>query len=410
MKSRDVTVKPTRHTAFFEELGRLNDREPDWNSLLTGLAVLRIIDDLAESSSPAIERIEAARKTATGIQSGNPSRTILLRILDTLETARSLTPGLARQVLDYGRALDLEARYNLAADVFETISANRTPTTDPKLLIESLTSLGAASRNLGEWDRSELSYAAAQYHADVTGDLALSLTAQVGVANNHIAHGNLPSAASELDEVLAQTKEHNFQAVEGLALHAYAYLSITKRDYQRAVHYGYRSLELTVNETARDRVLGDIAAAYAGLGRRDTARDGYSIVAVTSPHQWVRWQATLNLMELAIDEGSEQVFDDFRSEMETQPLEPRLGVFFLMLKGRGLRRFGHAGWEELLNEAHDKAVENRLHGMAFEVEAERARSVAPRADSNVSTSAALNGELDQIAEAIRLLREEVVSE
>jgi tetratricopeptide (TPR) repeat protein len=411
MKIRDVMAARTGHNAFFEELGRLDDSNPEWNSLLAGLAVLRIVDDLVSDehreASQSTERIQAARKTASAIPAGNPSRAVLLRIVDELEGSTSLTSELTRHLLDYGRALDLQARWNLAADVFETISANRS-TSESQLLVESLIALGGAARNIGDWDRSDLSYAEAQYRADVADNLALSLTAQVGVANNHIAHGNLPSAASELDDVLAQTRQHNFQRVEALALHGYAHLLASKRDYQHAIHYAYRSLELTVNQTDRDRILGDIAAAYAGLGRRDTARDGYSIVALTSSHQWVRWQATLNLMELSIEEGSEHVFDRFCSELENQPLEPRLAVFFLMLKGRGLRLFGREGWESALDEARLKAEAYRLHQLAFEVEAERGPErgpVIPKPNFVDPT----NGELNQIAEAIRRLREEVAS-
>lgn len=126
-----------------------------------------------------------------------------------------------------------------------------------------------------------------------------------------------------MHDVVGEARAHNLQQVEALVVHAQASVAHSRGDYQRAVHLACRSLELTTNKTSRERFLGDTAAAYAGLGMRDTARDGYSIVAMTSPHQWVRWQATLDSVDEAtrttarVEEGrpgrwrrvTEQLFD-----------------------------------------------------------------------------------------------------
>ena len=81
------------------------------------------------------------------------------------------------------------------------------------------------------------------------------------------------------------------------------------------------AVSLTIDKTARERILGEIAAAYHGLGMLDAARDGYSIVAVTSPHQWVRWQATINLMELAVADCDESQFDTYVEQLSTAALD-----------------------------------------------------------------------------------------
>lgn len=409
-----------RHQVFFEALGALDESDSNWSSLLAGLSVLRIVDALADDSGTRLDipragidaaGIDAARATANSIREGDTSRAILLRIVDLLEKPHALTGKLARDLLAYGRSLDLEARWPLAADVFRTISENFRSRQNAAVVIESLTSLGAAARNIGEWETSDRSYAEAQHMADSIGARALSLTAQVGIANSHVAHGNLPAAEAELKEVLQEAGAFALQQIEAIALHTHAYLAITSGDYQRAVHYGYRSLELTTNETARDRILGDIAAAYAGLGLRETARDGYSIVAVTSPHQWVRWQATLNLMELAIEDGAEKLFDNYSAQVQNEPLGPRLGAYLLLLKARGFRRFGRSGSEELFAEAHDEATRHRLHQIAFEVDAEREREPLPLPVGRATTglSEVHPGELERIAEMLMQLREEVVA-
>lgn len=404
-----------RHQAFFETLGTTDASMPVWNSVLAGLSVLRIVDSMAAEphSGPDVQsaRVDAAKATAMAIRDGDSSKAILLRIINLLETTSELTRELANELMTYGKSLDLEARWPLAADVFRTVSERFRSRENAAVVIESLTALGAAARNTGDWDVSDRSYAEAQYMADSIGNTVLSLTAQVGIANSHVAHGNLPSAADELEEVLAEAGKRGLQQVEALALHTQAYLAITGGNYQRAVHCGYRSLELTTNETARDRILGDIAAAYAGLGMRDTARDGYSIVAVTSPHQWVRWQATLNLVELAIEDGSESLFDDYAGQVENEPLDPRLRSFLLLLKARAFKRFGREGSAEFFAAAHEQAMKHRLYQMAFEIDAERTTETVarPSGDPTIGASEVQTGEIERIAEVLMHLREEVVT-
>lgn len=405
-----------RHQVFFESLGALDASDPGWSSPFAGLSVLRIVDSLAAAADApnAAHRaaINAARATASSIREGDPSRAILLRIFDLLEKPNGLTGALARELLAYGRSLDLEGRWPLAADVFGTVAEKFRSRRNRAIVIESLTALGAAARNTGDWETSERSYAEAQHMADSAGDRARSLTAQVGIANSHVAHGNLPAANAELEEVFAEAGTAGLQQVEAIALHTRAYLAIASGDYQNAVHYGYRSLELTIDETARDRILGDIAAAYAGLGLRETARDGFLIVAVTSPHQWVRWQATLNLMELAIEDGAERLFDDYYAQVQSEPLDPRLRAFLLLLKARGFRTFGRAGSEALFAAAHEEATRHRLHQIAFEVEAEAKRERQPVNVPGRATVAEFEvypGELDRIAEVLMHLRKEVVA-
>lgn len=406
-----------RHHAFFETLGALEASDAAWSPILAGLSVLRIVDLLSANAGAAVPdevlraTIDAALATAASISDGDPSRAILLRTLDVVRRQQAISADLASNLMAYARSLDLEARWALAADVFLTVSENFRARQFNTQVIESLTALGAAACNTGDWKTSDRAYAEAQHLADSVGDRVLSLTAQVGIANSHVAHGNLPAAEAELAEVLVDARTLGLQKVEAIALHAQAYLAITSADYQRAVHCGYRSLELTTSVTARDRVLGDLAAAYAGLGFRKTARDGYSIVAVTSPHQWVRWQATLNLMELAVEDGEEISFDEYSAQLENESLDPRLRSYFLLSKARGFRRFGRAGSDELLASAHHEAAKNGLHQIAFDADAERINQRVPvpvrePAENSLDVE---SGEIERIAEVLAHLREEATA-
>jgi tetratricopeptide (TPR) repeat protein len=390
-----------KHHAFFEILGSLEEKTPEWNSVFAGLSVLRLVDRFAELRDPAAEliehEIERSRKCVESMGEGDPSRAILVRIINSLEgDAGPSTIG--PDLILYGRSLDLKAMWSLAADVFQSVSEAYSARVYPQLVIEASTLLGAAARNTGDWTTSERGYARAEHLAESTGDRTGVLTVHIGLANSDMVRGNLQAADAELAAVIAESESAGLELVRARALHARASVAHLKGDYQRAIHLAYRSLELTTNQSSRDRLLADIAAAYAGLGLRETARNGYSIVAITSPHQWVRWQATLNLMELAIDDGDERLFDTYVEQMKSAALDPRLKTYFLFFQAMGAQRFGRGNELDLFETARKFAEVNKLHQIAFEIEAAMSKPVPER-------SVEQNDELMRIAEVIEHLRE-----
>jgi len=406
-----------KHHAFFQTLGSLNEGDVAWQPTLAGLAVLRLFDSVAEG--PRMDTFDdwtahrAARDAVSAISEGNPARAILTRILDRLERVSGISEEIGRELLAFGRSLDLEARWDLATDVFQTVSTQFSSREYPHLVIESCTALGAVARHAPDWNTSSRAYAQAQHLADAIGDEAASLAVDAGIANSNRIRGNLPAAEAELEKVVAEARARGFSQVEAFALHSQATLAHVKGDYQQAVHLAYRSLEMTMQGAARERILADIAAAYAGLGMRETARDGYLIVAVTSPHQWVRWQATLNLMELAVDAGDENQFDSYASQLETAPLDARLRSYFLFYRALGNRQFGREGSDEQLHAAELFATQHELHQLAFEIEAarENAPVEAERAGADAGQTFPGEGgegyadELERIAEVLSHLRE-----
>ena len=213
-------------------------------------------------------------------------------------------------------------------------------------------------------------YARAAHIASTVGDSAGVLQVDVGIANNHMARGNIPDAESLLDNVIEEARAGGFNDVLGLALHSRASVAHLRGAYADAVRIGYEALEATSNLTARDGILADIAAAFAGMGMRDAARDGYLIVAVTAQSQWVRWQATLNLMELAAMDGRGADFNAYAREMESAPLPPRLRAYYFIFRSAGEERFGQpAEAQASLAEGLEFATRNQLHQIAHEAQA-----------------------------------------
>jgi tetratricopeptide (TPR) repeat protein len=211
------------------------------------------------------------------------------------------------------------------------------------------------------------------------------LTVQVGIANTYLAKGNLPQAETILDDVIVQARDQQLPEIQGMALHSRAAIAQRRGEHAEGVRLGYEALNLCAKPAARDAVLADIAAGLSELGMLQPARDANLILSGTSQSQWVRWQAMINLMELASREGAEEAFESYVSQLAEAKLSPTHKAYFLLLRGEGLGVFGkHEAAEAALRAAVDFSTSNELHQIAFEAEAALSRL-------EVSHSKARNG-------------------
>jgi len=396
-----------KHHAFFEALGTTEEKTPEWQSVFAGLSLMRLIDRVAAGPDSIVvgpSDLDSSRASADAVGTGNPLRAILLRVIGQLEQSLELSVTVAADLILYGRALDLEGRWPLAADVFQTVADVYSDRSHPRIVIEASTLLGAAARSSGDWDKSNRGYTRAEHLAERIGERGLALTAQIGLANSQMIRGNLPVAEQELDRIISESEAERLQSVLQIALHARASVAHQRGDYQRTIHLAYRSMELTTNSTARERLLTDIAAAYAELGMRETARSAYSIIAMTSPHQWLRCQSILNMMEIAVQEGDEAEFDNLSGQMEGSSLDPKLQAYTLYFRALGSRRFDRPDARSLFDEAQSFAESHELNQLAFEIE--NARNEIPAIQASIEPST----ELQQIAEMIEHLRDQAKAE
>ena len=358
------------HQAYFEFLSGSDQNVPDWQPVLAGLAVLRLVDSRVGGEPRGDSdwaSFESVRSAVTDLSEGDPVRAILLQLIDAVSEDEIHREAVGRGLLAYGRGLNFLGRWALACDVFAMADRVAGAPAHPRISIESNIALGAASRRMGDWDVSAHAYARAAHLAGTVGDTAGALQVEVGRANTQMVRGNLATAESLLDGVIEQAHAAGSNDVLGLALHGRATVALLKGAYANAVRLGYEALEAMSNLTARDALLSDIAAAFAGMGMRDSARDSYLIVAATAQSQWVRWQATLNLMELAAIDGREADFDAYARETEVAPLDPRLRAYYFLYLSVGQQRFGRdAEAEASLIEGLAFAEKNQLHQIAHE--------------------------------------------
>jgi tetratricopeptide (TPR) repeat protein len=402
-----------RHHTYFEVLATLEADSPSWAPALAGLGVLDLVDAAREDSS-IIDRdwtgVRAVCERIQGLREGSSIRRSLMKVVDELRGGPDWS-RVNQNLFAYGRALDLDGSWNLAADVFHSVAEMARHDRDSKLAIEATTALGGAARRSGDWDKSATGYAEAAYLADALGDKASGLTVRVGTANTALARGNLPEAKAIFEEVIEEADKSGLDAVAALAYHGSASVAHLHGRFADAVTLAYKALEKAGSQTVKDNILSDLAAAFFEIGMHDAARDAYLVTSLTSRYQWVRWQATINLMELASVDGMEQACEGYGRELRHAALDPRLRSYFLLYYGQGCRRFGRQDeGTKYIEEARTFAAASKINQVAFDAEralADRERKTGGDVRETTWTDS-IPDEVVHVASALSHLREAAV--
>jgi hypothetical protein len=405
-----------RHQVYFDTLGSLKEDSPSWRSVFAGLSVLRLVDsysdDRASVDPSSWAQLHNVRTAIEDVSNGDPVKGMLTGVLEQVTVRSAIDDTVCSALMAYGRALDYEASWGLATDVFSTVAKLARPDKNAALAIEANIAVGGAARLNGEWEISARAYSQAAYIADTTRDFRGVLKVQVGIANTYVARGNLPQAQLIVDDVIVQARTYGLPEIEGLAVHTSSAIAQKKGQKTESVQLAYEALSLTTTSSERDRVLADLAAGFAELGMRDAARDANVLLTVTAQTQWVRWQATVNLLELASQDGMEEAFDSYARQLRGAALGPLLKSYFLLFLGEGLERFRrYEAAEQALSEAADYATENEIFAVSFKAEeaavAVRARRV--RTTTAAPSFADVSQEVLAAAHSISELRKAALS-
>jgi tetratricopeptide (TPR) repeat protein len=310
---------------------------------------------------------------------GDVVRGVLTGVVEAITAANAVDDKVSAALMAYGRALDYEASWGLATDVFTTVSKLVKPERNPRLVVEANVAIGGAGRRNGDWEVSARAYSQAAFIADTLGDRRGVLTVQVGIANTYLAKGNLPQAQLILDDVLVQAQDQGLEEVQGVALHSRAALAARRGQYADGIKLAYDALRLTSTLSEKDQILADLGGMFSALGMREAARDTNLILIATAQAQFTRWSATLNLMELASLDGNETAFDSYARELAQAPLGVWVRSHYLLFLGEGFRRLGrNDAAVDALTEAITFAESNQLHEVGFKANAalETARATA----------------------------------
>jgi tetratricopeptide (TPR) repeat protein len=404
-----------RHLPFFEALALLGEDTQDWRALTAGLVTLRLFDAWVEEGPSVVAAdawgLRAVRDAIAAVDRRSTHRALLSSIVDAMAAATVVRiETVAPRLMAYARALQLDARWAPSADVYRTVIAHAHPVEDADVVITANMQLGACLRTLTEWQEAAAAYAAAGRIAATAGDIMNVLRSRVSEANIAIERGNLPHAEAILDETIARARDARLPETAALALHARAHVAHLRHEFELAIRLGYEALEGTREQMARDRILGDIATSFTELGLRSAARDAFLLLAATAREQYVRWTATINLMELAALDRIEPVFEQYRRELSGGDMPPALAAYYFYYVGQGYRMFDRP---ELARVALERAIEvastHQISQVVFEAEASLGELRAGRRRPAIR-AVAVASELEEpgtlvVAHAIRGMRE-----
>lgn len=367
--------KRARHLPYFTELASLDDHDPSWKAVSAGLVLLRLVDAWIEEGAAVVAAdgwgVRSVAAALEEMPAGLPARAILMSALDALTSARSGDMhAVAPRLMAYARSLDLDAKWALAADVYETVLAHVHPDEESEIAIDALLRRAHCLRELGEFADATEAYGTAGDVAHRTGDMIGTLRARIGQAKIVVARGNLPAADAILHETVQLANQHNLMEVRSLATHDRAHIAHIRGQYDLAIRYAYDAMRDSVNETNRDRILGDLAGSFYMLGVKSAARDAFLILAATAREQWQRWVATINLMELSASDAVELQFERYRQQLASADLPPILRTQFELHVGRGYQQFGHfIEANTWLERALATASAHSFNHLVFEAEA-----------------------------------------
>jgi tetratricopeptide (TPR) repeat protein len=397
-----------RHLPFFEAIASLDEKDPQACAYTAGLLVMRLVDTWLEDG-PIVDdgwSLRSVSSTIDAIDEGTPIRAILGRVVDALQSRKPDIHVVVTPLMAYGQALEYDANWLLAADVYHSVLAHLHPVEDSDASIAAHLRLGQCYRHLNRIDDASEAFTAASEIASEVGDMVGVLRARVGEARIAMLRGNMPRAEAILDETIKRAVGPDMRDVRSRALHDRANVAHHRHQYEMAIQFAYDALEHSQSPTERDRILSDIAVSFLELGVYSAARDAYMVLSATAQEQYMRWAATLNLLEISSQTGAEMLFELYRRQLIDQPLPPFLATGFQLNVGAGYKRFGDLAKARVyLERAIAMAGEHGFNQFLFEAEEALLQLEAPQPARRASAEMSLD--VKEVAAALKDLRETV---
>lgn len=349
----------------------------EWRRLSAGVVCLRLVDaTLAgerETHALDVQHARAAWTALEALPHGDAARSVLVSLVRALEAEdgdRSMT---ARpRLMAYGRVLELDSCWRLAADVYETVArlcGSEGERVEAQDAAAAFIRLGECRRQEARWNEAHVAFRAAASHALAVGDMATELRARCLDATVTSERGNLPKADAQLRRAARDARAAGLKDAFALAMHGRAHVAYQRKHYESAVQFAFRALRGLRDQLARDRALADVATSFAELGVRQAARDAQLILVATTQDPLVRGAALVNLMELAGLDRMEPLFEQYRRQLAAESLPPRLAGYYHYFAGRGAWQFGRVETARLeYGRALELASTHGLAQLGFEVE------------------------------------------
>ena len=401
------SMEHMRHLPFFTELASLDEHDESWRAVSAGLVFLRLVDAWIEEGPIAVTSDSwGVRAVAASIEEmpvGMPARAILGNALESLTRARGGDMhAVAPRLMAYARCLDLDAKWALAGDVYETVIAHVHPEEESEIAVNALLRRGHCLRELGDFAPATECFTTAAKLSHQSGDMIGTLRARIGEAKIVVARGNLPAADEILSETVELARQHNLVEVRSLATHDRSHVAHLRGQFDLAVRFAYDALPGAGSDTERDRILNDLAVAFYMLGVKTAARDAFLVLAATGREQFQRWAATINLMELSAEDGAVLQFERYRQQLANAQLPPILRTQFELHAGRAYHVLGDTAIaREWLERAQATASEHSFHQLLFAAESALREVAVPRPSKVQTVASDIPRDIEGIASVIR---------
>jgi len=449
------------HTAYYAALAALERREdtPQWHATVAGLVTLRLVDRwiasarrdspsggsvttsiIGDDLAPAVlvELVEAAGRAVAAMDSGDSQKSLLEALVAAATTGAS--DALAQVLLAYAHALHSDARWSLAADVYETIgrlaATPRSYASTALRVLEPVASerLGHSRRMMGDLDGASAAYAAARAAACASGDRVRELRIEISEANLLMHVGNLPAAATALEDIIAEAShlaeiptsrsaaspppdswpladvQISPRDVLALARQDRGVVATMQRDYPFAIEHFFSAWRGFRDPTRRERVWCDMARALADMGLRHAAHDAYLVLHMTAREREIQLAAATNLLELAVIDGQQDAFVSYRAGLDeaaaSGTLPAWLAPWVAFYIGMGEACFGHPDRARVTwNLALTLATESRVNEVIIRIDAALAALDAGRAlDLPTVPSVPVAAPIERITRVVRRVR------
>ena len=333
-----------RHLPFFEEIASLNEGDAAAQSATAGLLVMRLLDAWIDDGALVIGGDHFGVKNVVAaigeVSEGSPIRPLLLRVVEAMRGPRQDVHVVVTPLMAYAQALEYDAKWYLAADVYQSVLAHLHPREDSDSSVAAYLRLGQCYRHLSDVEPASDAFRSASEIAAASNDIVGVLRARIGEAQIAIIRGNIPGAEVILDQTIKEAVGPELQDVRSRALHDRATVAYFRHQYEFAIQLAYDALAISQAPAERDRILGDIAVSFMELGVYSAARDAYLVLSATAQEQYMRWGATMNLLEIAFRTGFETQFELYRRQLTGQPLPPLMATAFELNVGTGYQKFG----------------------------------------------------------------------
>jgi tetratricopeptide (TPR) repeat protein len=397
-----------RHLPFFEEIASHDEAHPEWRAASAGLVVLRLVDAWLEEgpelTSDDAWTIRGVRNAIGEVAETTPIRSLLGRVVDALQTRKPDIHVVVTPLMAYAQALEYDAKWVLAADVYHSVLAHLHPVEDGDASVAAHLRLGQCYRYLHRIDDAVAAFTSASEIATAVGDIVGVLRARTGEARIAILKGNWPRAEQLLDETIARAVGSDLSDVRSRALHDRSEVARKRGEYEFAIRLAYDALAHSESPTEKDRILADIAVAFLDLGVLSAARDAYLVLFATAQEQYLRWAAALNLLEISSLSGEEIFFEQYRRHLNGANLPPLFATAYALNTGLGYHRFGNIEHARAhLQRAMALAEEHGINDFLFQAEEALFALTSPPKTRPNRTAIPLD--LQEVAGAIRHLRE-----